>query len=84
MRVARVSGGSCRFRGVIMSRRNKVSDAPTPRRGQSIEDAPRTPGASAPGKAEDEEQLKRNRERLKVDDEHKTPEMEKGHRGTFP
>jgi len=27
---------------------------------------------------------KRNRNQLGVDAEHKTPEMEKGHRGTFP
>lgn len=32
----------------------------------------------------DKEQQKRNRENLGVDDDHKTPEMEKGHRGTFP
>lgn len=32
----------------------------------------------------DKEQQKRNRDELGVDDAHKTPEMEKGHRGTFP
>lgn len=33
---------------------------------------------------EDEEKLRQNREHLGVNEEHKTPEMEKGHRGTFP
>ncbi|HYD55602.1 MAG TPA: hypothetical protein VEB41_01720 [Burkholderiales bacterium] len=32
----------------------------------------------------DEEKLKENQRRLNVDKEHKTPEMKKGHRGTFP
>lgn len=32
----------------------------------------------------DEEKLRQNREHLGVDDEHQTPEMKKGHRGTFP
>ena len=31
-----------------------------------------------------DEKLEKNRERLHVDSEHKTPEMKKGHRGTFP
>jgi hypothetical protein len=32
----------------------------------------------------DDKKLKRNQERLGVDEEHKTPEMRKEHRGTFP
>lgn len=67
-----------------MARKDKVHDAPNPRRDQTVEGDPRTPGESAPGKAEGEDELKRNREQLNVDDRHKTPEMEKGHRGTFP
>jgi hypothetical protein len=31
-----------------------------------------------------EDKLKENRENLGVNEEHKTPAMEKGHRGTFP
>ncbi|MBS1189774.1 MAG: hypothetical protein H6R10_1566 [Rhodocyclaceae bacterium] len=30
------------------------------------------------------DKLKQNRDHLGVDDEHKTPGMKKGHRGTFP
>jgi hypothetical protein len=32
----------------------------------------------------DERRLKKNREHLGVGEDHKTPEMKKGHRGTFP
>lgn len=32
----------------------------------------------------DEEKRKQNREHLGVDEEHKTPDMKKKHRGTFP
>jgi hypothetical protein len=32
----------------------------------------------------DEEKLKENREQLGVEEDHKTPTMKKGHRGTFP
>lgn len=67
-----------------MGRQDKVHDAPNPRRDQAVEGEPKAPGAPAPGKAESEKELKRNRERLNVDDAHKTPDMEKGHRGTFP
>ncbi len=68
-----------------MARKDRIHDAPNPRREhQLVEGEPRAPGQPAPGKAESEEELKRNRERLNVDDRHKTPEMEKGHRGTFP
>lgn len=67
-----------------MSRKDKVRGAPDPRREQAVEGDPRMPGAAAPGKAEGDEALRRNRERLNVDDGHKTPEMEKGRRGTFP
>jgi hypothetical protein len=41
--------------------------------------------AVQPSGGVDEKKLKENREkRLKVGDDHKTPEMKKGHRGTFP
>jgi hypothetical protein len=30
------------------------------------------------------EKQKENQRRLRVDSDHKTPEMKKGHRGTFP
>jgi hypothetical protein len=51
------------------------------------------PGAQGTGKEADaldesgkidEGKLKENQERLNVRPDHKTPEMEKGHRGTFP
>lgn len=32
----------------------------------------------------DKDKLKENQKRLNVDEQHKTPEMQKGHRGTFP
>jgi hypothetical protein len=38
-------------------------------------------GADARGQPEKQ---KENQRRLGVDSEHKTPEMKKGHRGTFP
>lgn len=51
------------------------------------------PGAQGAGKQADaldksgavkEEKLEQNRDRLHVGPDHKTPEMKKGHRGTFP
>jgi len=48
-------------------------------------ETPQEPVRPPPSDARhDREEQKRNRDRLRVDDEHKTPEMEKGHRGTFP
>jgi hypothetical protein len=50
-------------------------------------------GAQGTGKENDaidksgevkEEKLEQNRDRLHVGPDHKTPEMKKGHRGTFP
>jgi hypothetical protein len=38
-------------------------------------------GADARGQPDKQ---KENQRRLRVDSEHKTPEMKKGHRGTFP
>jgi hypothetical protein len=38
-------------------------------------------GADARGQPE---KLKETQRRLRVDSDHKTPEMKKGHRGTFP
>ena len=32
----------------------------------------------------DESKLEQNRKRLNVDKDHRTPDMKKGHRGTFP
>ena len=32
----------------------------------------------------EQEKLPENRDKLGVDEEHKTPDMERGHRGTFP
>lgn len=40
--------------------------------------------AEAVDARKDPEKLKENRERLGVDDEHKTPDMKKQRRGTFP
>ncbi len=40
--------------------------------------------AITPSGEVDQKKLKENQKRLQVDDEHKTPEMQKGHRGTFP
>lgn len=42
---------------------------------------PETEGVDA---RDDPEKLKENRDRLGVDEEHKTPDMQEGHRGTFP
>lgn len=41
-------------------------------------------GALTPSGDVDPEKLKENQRRLQVDADHKTPEMKKGHRGTFP
>lgn len=50
------------------------------------EERPRNqPASEEPGKSRvNEQKIKENRDRLGVNEEHKTPEMEKGHRGTFP
>ncbi|HJW27267.1 MAG TPA: hypothetical protein VJ576_20420 [Rhodocyclaceae bacterium] len=71
---------------------NKPTNIPTSADDEKDEiDAGRPNPAPAPssqpaaGDARDDpEKLKQNREHLNVDDKHKTPEMEKGHRGTFP
>lgn len=42
-------------------------------------------GARSGGDARGQpEKQKENQKRLRVDSDHKTPEMKKGHRGTFP
>jgi hypothetical protein len=47
--------------------------------------APAPTDKPAAGDARDDaEKLKQNREHLDVNEEHKTPDMEEGHRGTFP
>lgn len=50
-----------------------------PARGQN-----RGADALTPSGEVDPEKLKQNQQRLNVDEEHKTPEMKKGGRGTFP
>lgn len=40
--------------------------------------------ALTPSGEVDPEKLKENQRRLQVGSDHKTPEMKKGHRGTFP
>ncbi|HEX8963775.1 MAG TPA: hypothetical protein VF801_12300 [Rhodocyclaceae bacterium] len=68
-----------------MARKDRVHDVPNPRREhQAVEGEPPAPAEPAPGKAHSKEELRRNREQLEVDERHKTPDMEKGHRGTFP
>lgn len=49
---------------------------------ESTESSDTETGAHHP--REDEERLKENREQLGVEEDHKTPDMRKGHRGTFP
>lgn len=45
----------------------------------------RVPSDNAAKASRDEsEKLKENRKKLNVNEEHKTPAMEKGHRGSFP
>jgi hypothetical protein len=76
-----------------MSEKSKTSDMdPSDAAGQQTRR--QQPGAQGAGKDADaiqpsgdvdESKLKENREkRLNVGDDHKTPEMNKGHRGTFP
>lgn len=54
------------------------------------DDEAEQPNAGVPGippgedARQDAEKLKENREKLGVGEDHKTPEMGKGHRGTFP
>ncbi len=52
---------------------NKPAPKPGSRPGKPTGDGRRDPG-----------QMKRNQEHLRVGDDHKTPEMKKHHRGTFP
>lgn len=46
--------------------------------------APRQTTPQAVDARGDAQKLKKNRENLRVDEEHKTPEMRRFHRGTFP
>lgn len=46
--------------------------------------APSRRPAAGDARDNDPEKLKQNRDHLRVNEEHKTPEMDKGHRGTFP
>jgi hypothetical protein len=64
---------------------NAGAPAPGRKRGQSGEQ-----NTGSDRKAVDESgnvdagKLRKNQERLGVDEKHKTPEMKKGHRGTYP
>jgi hypothetical protein len=62
--------------------RGKGAPVPDPE-GETIEDD-RAEVPDSGDARDDEEKMKRNRERLNVNERHKTPDMEKGHRGTFP
>lgn len=56
-----------------------------PRLENDVSVVPEPPTHTPPSDARhDPKKQKENRDNLGVDDEHKTPEMEKGHRGTFP
>ena len=46
--------------------------------------APTGKPAAGDARDEDPEKLQQNRDHLRVNEDHKTPEMEKGRRGTFP
>ncbi|MGE5469766.1 MAG: hypothetical protein ACM3X0_03095 [Bacteroidota bacterium] len=50
--------------------------------GQHERDEKEEGGALGPAK--EENRLKSNRQQLDVDEDHATPDMKKGHRGTFP
>ena len=62
-----------------MTQKSSDRSQQPPARGQN-----RGADAITPTGDVDQEKLKQNQRRLKVDDEHKTPEMQKGNRGTFP
>jgi hypothetical protein len=64
-----------------MPRQNPPAEAPA-REERSNKTARGTrSGADARGQPEKQ---KENQRRLRVDSDHRTPEMKKGHRGTFP
>ena len=53
----------------------------------SADSAPRQPDRVPPPAGDargDAARQRQNREHLRVDEDHQTPEMKKGHRGTFP
>lgn len=57
----------------------------TPVRDDDLPDPAKRPSAPPAGDARDDPQKQRqNREHLGVDEDHATPDMKKGHRGTFP
>ena len=64
-----------------MPRETPPVNAPTPEDRSSKTARGTRSGADARGQPEKQ---KENQRRLRVDSDHKTPEMKKGHRGTFP
>ena len=52
---------------------HRPDEPPTPQTGKNPKDG-----------REDEAKLRENQEELKVGEDHKTDDMEQGHRGTFP
>lgn len=66
-----------------------------PDQASAAKDRPEDDEANSPGQSadkpaagvdarDDPEKLKKNRDRLGVDEAHETPEMKEHHRGTFP
>jgi len=76
-----------------MARADKATTRPQQDAAANDEDRRLQPGAQGAGMDADavkpdgnvdEKKLEQNQERLGVDEEHKTEEMRKKHRGTFP
>jgi hypothetical protein len=65
--------------------RNKYNPQPAPSTEKRAKPALQTPSGRPQGDGrKDPGAIKRNQEHLRVDEDHKTPEMKKHHRGTFP
>ena len=66
----------------------KRADHSTQLKGTPKEDVPPPPtaqtGKNPKDARDDDAQLKENQQDLHVGEDHKTPEMEQGNRGTFP
>lgn len=55
------------------------------RGGDDLSEVTKAPSAPPAGDARgDPQKQRKNREHLRVDEDHATPDMKKGHRGTFP
>jgi hypothetical protein len=67
-----------------MARADKATTRPQQDAAANDEDRRLQPGAVKPDGKVDEKKLEQNQERLGVDEEHKTEEMRKKQRGTFP